>query len=42
VGRSQAYAAAGKLKAVLTELVPEDELRADVAMEVLRLCLVKP
>jgi hypothetical protein len=42
VGRSQAYAAAGKLKAILSELVPEDELRTDVTMEVLRLCLVNP
>jgi hypothetical protein len=42
MGRSQAYAAAGKLKAILIALVPEDELRADVAMEVLRLCLVNP
>ena len=42
VGRSQAYAASGKLKALLAELVPDDELRGEVTMEVLRLCVVNP
>jgi hypothetical protein len=42
VGRSQAYVASGKLKAMLIELVPEDDLRADVTLEVLRLCVVNP
>jgi hypothetical protein len=40
VGRSQAYVASGRLKALLVELVPDDELRADVVGEVLRLCVV--
>ncbi|WP_433272275.1 hypothetical protein ACQPZA_18815 [Pseudonocardia xinjiangensis] len=42
VGRSQAYAASGKLKALLTELVLDDGLRDEVTMEVLRLCVVSP
>lgn len=42
VGRSQAYEAARKLKGTLEELVPEDDLRSDVALEVLRLCSVNP
>jgi hypothetical protein len=42
VGRSQAYAASGKLKALLRELVPDDALRTEVTMEVLRLCVVNP
>ena len=42
VGRSQAYAAIGKLKALLDELVPDDELRGEVTVEVLRLCVVNP
>jgi hypothetical protein len=42
VGRSQAYATVGKLKATLPELVPEDGLRRDVMLEVLRLCQVDP
>jgi hypothetical protein len=42
VGRSQAYEAAGKLKAVLNELVPEDDVRDDVMVEVARLCMVNP
>lgn len=42
VGRSQAYEAARKLRAALRELVPEDELRGNVTLEVLRLCLVTP
>lgn len=42
LGRSQAYAASGKLKALLVELVPDDVLRAEVTLEVLRLCVVKP
>jgi len=42
VRRSQAYEAARKLKAVLEELVPEDDLRGDVTLEVVRLCVVNP
>lgn len=42
LGRSQAYAARGKLTALLIELVPDDELRAEVTLEVLRLCVVRP
>jgi hypothetical protein len=42
LGRSQTYAASGKLKALLIELVPDDELRAEVTLEVLRLCTVNP
>lgn len=42
VGRSQAHAAAGKLRAHLAELIPEDELRHEVAAEVLHLCLGNP
>jgi hypothetical protein len=42
VGRSQAYEAARKLKALLEELVPEDDLRGDVTLEVVRLCVVNP
>jgi hypothetical protein len=42
VGRSQAYAASGKLSALLAELVLDDELREEVTMEVLRLCVVSP
>lgn len=42
VGRSQAYEAARKLKAALSELVPEDDLRGDVTLEVLRLCFRAP
>ncbi|MEU7691048.1 hypothetical protein [Microbispora hainanensis] len=40
VGRSQAYEAARRLKAALGELVPEDDLRGNVMLEVLRLCLI--
>jgi hypothetical protein len=42
VGRSQAYAASGKLKAMLIDLLPEDDLRADVTLELLRRCVVNP
>lgn len=42
LGRSQAYAARGKLTALLVELVPDDELRAEVTLEVVRLCVVHP
>ncbi|MFI6298339.1 hypothetical protein ACIBEJ_42580 [Nonomuraea sp. NPDC050790] len=42
VGRTQAYEAAKKLKAVLSEMVPDDDLRENVMLEVLRLCLVNP
>jgi hypothetical protein len=42
VGRSQAYAAGGKLKALLVELVPDDGLRAEVTLELYRLCVVNP
>lgn len=40
LGRSQAYLASGALKAVLLELVPDDALRAEVTMELYRLCVV--
>ncbi|RBY81692.1 hypothetical protein DQ238_06615 [Geodermatophilus sp. TF02-6] len=42
LGRSQTYAASGKLKAVLVELVPDDGLRAEVTLELYRLCVVNP
>lgn len=40
LGRSQAYAASATLKLLLGEVVPDDELRAKVIGEVLRLCVV--
>lgn len=42
VGRSQAYEAARHLKAVIGDLVPEDDLRGAVVLEVARLCVVHP
>jgi hypothetical protein len=42
IGRSQAYEAARKLKAVIGDLVPEDDLRGAVVLEVVRLCVVHP
>ena len=42
LGRSQAYASRGNLTALLVELVPSDELRAEVTLEVMRLCVVNP
>ena len=42
LGRSQTYAASGKLKAMVVELVPDDGLRAEVALELYRLCVVNP
>ena len=42
VGRSQAYAAASKLRSILAELVPNDGLRTEVGLEVYRLCVVNP
>jgi hypothetical protein len=42
LGRSQTYAASSKLKAVLVELVPDDGLRAEVTLELYRLCVVNP
>lgn len=42
IGRSQAYEAARKLKAVIGALVPEDDLRGAVVLEVVRLCVVYP
>ena len=42
LGRSQTYAASGKLKAMVVELVPADGLRAEVALELYRLCVVNP
>lgn len=42
VGRTQAYEAAVRLKALLRELIGGDVLRDDVGLEVLRLCVVNP
>ncbi|MEO3810795.1 hypothetical protein ABGB17_17490 [Sphaerisporangium sp. B11E5] len=42
VGRTQAFEATRKLKAVLGELVPDDDLGENVILEVLRLCLIAP
>lgn len=42
VGRSQAYTASAKLKALIVVLMPDDKLRAEVTLEVLRLCVMKP
>ena len=42
VGRSQAYEAARKLKTVIGDLMPEDDLRGAVVLEVVRLCVVHP
>lgn len=42
LGRSQTYAASGKLKAALVQLIPDDGLRAEVTMELYRLCVVNP
>jgi hypothetical protein len=42
VGRTQAYEAARRLKALLCELIPGDDLRAEIALEVVRLCVVNP
>lgn len=42
VGRSQTYAIAAQLKAALRELIPDDELRDEVILELYRLCVVNP
>lgn len=42
VGRTQAYETARRLKAVLSELIGADDLRNEIALEVLRLCVVNP
>jgi hypothetical protein len=42
IGRSQAYEAARKLKVVIGDLVPEDDLRGAMVLEVVRLCVVYP
>lgn len=40
VGRTQAYEVAARLKALLRELIGADELRDEIGLEVLRLCVV--
>lgn len=42
VARTQAYEAARRLRALLCELIPGDDLRAEIALEVVRLCVVNP
>jgi hypothetical protein len=42
VGRTQAYDVAARLKALLRELIGDDELRDEISLEVLRLCMVNP
>jgi hypothetical protein len=42
VGRTQAYEAARRLKAVLSELIGGEDLRDEIGLEVLRLCVVNP
>ena len=42
VGRTQAYEVAARLKALMRELIGADELRDEIGLEVLRLCVVNP
>lgn len=42
VGRTQAYDVARRLKALLQELIGADDLRDEIGLEVLRLCVVNP
>lgn len=42
VGRTQAYELARRLKALLSELIGAEELRDEIGLEVLRLCVVNP
>jgi len=42
VGRTQAYEAGRRLKAVLSELIGGEDLRDEIGLEVLRLCVVNP
>jgi hypothetical protein len=42
VGRTQAYEAARRLKPVLSELIGGEDLRDEIGLEVLRLCVVNP
>jgi hypothetical protein len=42
VGRTQAYDVAARLKALLRELIGADDLRDEISLEVLRLCMVNP
>jgi hypothetical protein len=42
VGRTQAYEVARRLKALLSDLIGADDLRDEIGLEVLRLCVVNP
>lgn len=42
VGRTQAYEVARRLKALLHELIGTEELRNEIGLEILRLCVVNP
>lgn len=42
VGRTQAYDVARRLKALLRELIGTEELRDEIGLEILRLCVVNP
>jgi hypothetical protein len=42
VARTQAYEVAARLRALLRELIGTDELRDEIGLEVMRLCVVNP